>query len=104
MIDTYLRATNEAALRAALIAAGLAVELGEDKTLVPIGCAIDIIGVIQKPTGKIIVVEGIDTPEMKPIPGYHANLRTSAALTETQTAALDSIIIEPPSTPSRVWF
>lgn len=103
MIDLYLRATNESALRAALLDAGLAIEHAESGALIAKDCAIDVIGVIQAPTGKMLTVEGVQTPEMKPIAGFHANVRLGTPLSDEQADALADVLIEPPATPARVW-
>lgn len=39
--------------------------------------AIDVIGVIWKPTGKMLATDEGDMPEMAPIPGWHVNVRHS---------------------------
>lgn len=113
MSDYFLKAADEAALRTSLLAAGLIIlndatidEQGE--VLVPAhdavapGIAIDIIGTITKPTGNMIVVEGVEVPEMAPIPGYHANLR--GELSDEQREILAPLLLPaPPAHPYRVW-
>lgn len=96
MIDYYLKATSEEALFAALEAAGITSDSMPNQ-----GYALDVIGTIYTPTGKIIKGEEGEYPEMKPVPGYHANLRCEE-LPEDVLALLP--IIEAPKTPQRVWF
>jgi hypothetical protein len=43
--------------------------------------SVDIIGIIYKPTGKLLTSEEGDYPEMAPVPGWHANVRGPEAAT-----------------------
>ena len=56
----------------------------------------DVVGVIYKPTGKILKD---DVPEMAALPGYHVNIRLCY---DEDAKALMPYAIEP-LTPSRVW-
>ena len=115
-MNYYLKADSETALWQALEAAGLATkdydpedplnvhpddaqedwEPTGDFTHRFTGIALDIIGVIQEPTGNTLTDdEGNEYPEMTPIPGFHANLIADSA------AGLPTI--EAPSSPYRVW-
>ena len=58
--------------------------------------AIDVIGVISKPTGQTLATEEGPQPVLAPIPGWHVNVRGPAA------PALDQYHIEV-ATPERVW-
>jgi hypothetical protein len=110
MIPHYIKASDEATLRNALEAAGLATKqysefdeegngVGEFDWVKADGCDLDIIGVIYKPTGE---VDEEGNPVMEPIEGYHANIRKWVGdFTEEQLAALP--LIEAPSSPSRIW-
>ena len=121
MTDYYLKATDEAALWAALTAAGLTVEIpdpadelnqrpmdaapdwtptGATKTIAMPGLNLDIIGVIYRPTGNEIQQGEFTVPEMEPREGYHANIRGD--LTQEQQDALP--LIAAPAQPVRVWF
>jgi hypothetical protein len=113
--DLYLKAKSEDALMDALIDAGVyldqdeVTETDEDGNVIIVqpeakglisGVSIDIIGVIFKPTGHMLVGDDDEvTDEMEAVPGYHANLRGS--FTEEQKSKLP--LIEAPSTPVRVW-
>lgn len=83
MTDLYLKAATEAAMNAALIAAGLAYD--EDGVLTPAShVSLDVIG---------------------PIPdavGWHVNVR-SYDLTEVQLAELEPVLVVPPQQPYRTW-
>lgn len=99
--NNYLKAESAAALRAALVAAGILAET-PDGDHVADGCSLDVIGQIHKPTGEIIAVDGIDVPEMAPVPGWHANLL--ADLSDDQLAALGDVLLPvPPAAPYRIW-
>ncbi len=58
---------------------------------------IDIIGVIHKPTGKILTADGIEFPEIVPIDGWHVNVRSTE-----QHPELDAYSVVP-AAPVRVW-
>lgn len=65
---------------------------------VPKYSAIDVIGIIYKPTGKMLTVKGEEpVQEMKPIDGWHVNVRHAGEAPE-----LDSYKIEV-KTPVRMW-
>ena len=59
----------------------------------------DVIGVIYKPTGEVTVVDGIETPVMQALQGWHVNV---LALDEEDTTAIEVYKVEP-TTPVRVW-
>ena len=61
------------------------------------GLALDVIGLIYKPTGNMLTDdEGVEYPEMAPIEGWHANLITAEEVD-------DLPVIVPPATPYRVF-
>ena len=76
MIDIYLKAADYDSLYSALESAGV-VTKGENGYHVTDGhkFALDVIGVIYKPTGKMLDTDMGEVPETAPLPGYHANLR-----------------------------
>ena len=60
---------------------------------------IDIIGLIYKPTGKMLMGEGGEYPKMEAIEGWHVNVR----LVDGEDAeALEPFEVSP-ETPVRVW-
>lgn len=60
--------------------------------------AIDQIGVIYKPTGKMLAVKGEEpVQEMAPIEGWHVNVRHAGVASE-----LDAYSVNP-KTPVRAW-
>lgn len=84
MSDYFLRATNEAEMNADLLAAAII----DSEGIVYPGFDLSVIGVINK--------------DGEEIPGWHANLRASVELMDSQIAELP--IIQPPEHPVRVWF
>ena len=60
--------------------------------------AIDLIGTIYKPTGKMIGSDEGEVPEMAPVNGYHANVRVLNEAPELEAYRVH------PVTPVRVWF
>ena len=96
-MDLYLKAADEAAMNAALIAAGVAYV--EDGTLVPAPyVSLDVIG----PITRVIGYDENGEPIVQEYPEWHVNVRCGG-LTEEQEAELDGLVIVPPETPFRVW-
>lgn len=101
MQNHFLKAETAEALRAALIAAAIIIAT-DDGDLLAEGCALDVIGTIHKPTGETLTVDGMEVPEMAPVPGWHANLL--AELSDEQCGALADVLLPaPPAQPFRVW-
>lgn len=115
-MDYFLKAANEAELRAALVESGVvilhdATVNAENEVIIPAhdgvadGFCLDIIGTISKPTGVMLSMgpdDHFEYPEMVPVPGYHANLR--GELSDTQLLILAPILLETaPANPFRVW-
>lgn len=115
MNDRYLKAADEAAMNAILLAAGLIVEqtvriqTGEDEdgnpviedatALVPApGVSIDVIGPITRQTGT----DENGDPVFTTYSEHHVNIR-AAYISEEAEALLEPIKIVPPETPFRVW-
>lgn len=85
MIDYYLKAADQAALHAALVAADMATQDELGFSLFD-GVNLDEIGIVQDS-------EGVS------VPGYHANLRLSEEIGDVSVLPT----IEEPDTPMRVW-
>lgn len=94
-MDYFLKADGEIQLTDDLVAAGIMTHDGE---ITP-GYALDVIGIIHKPTGEMLTGEDGPYPEMAPIDGYHANVR--GELSAEQQAKLP--LIDVPNAPVRVW-
>ena len=122
MIDYYLKFANQAEAEDVLSNLSFLVEIeNEDESVVLVStglASIDFVGVIHKPTGKLLEdIDGNEYPELAPLGGYHVNLRL-ASLPVTQSVdevtgeiteiaspipdLLAPYIVEP-TTPSRVW-
>lgn len=59
--------------------------------------AIDVIGTIYKPTGKMVKTAEGAVPAMAPVEGWHVNVRHTEEMPELKAWAVT------PKTPSRVW-
>lgn len=61
------------------------------------GVAVDVVGIIHRPTGVMLESAEGEYPEMAPLPGFHINLSDSVP-------GLEQYEIEQPTTPARVFF
>lgn len=122
MTDFYLKLASEADMPTALAAfykqdytTIVDPETGEESTqiegvpyLVPFtqDYAIDVVGVINKPTGVMLTdTDGNEYPEMAPIDGWHVNLRIVGDARRADAEALTSYIVDPtPVSPSCIWL
>lgn len=69
-----------------------------DNELVPkFGLSVDVIGVINKPTGQSITTSEGVIPQVAPVSGWHVNVRGDAA---DKFAQYEVSV----STPARDWF
>ena len=103
MTDIYLKARTEAALYKALEAAGIVAQ-GEDGWHVTDGhkYALDVIGTIYRPTGETTLVDGIETPVMAAVDGFHANLRV-INMSDFDVNKIAEILLETPRNAARSW-
>lgn len=104
--DYYLRGVDRDATRAALLAAGLALEVvfpgGEIQRFPAEGVSISTVGTIYE--GGAWSEGGQEIQAPTPTPGWHVNLRLERPLTESEREHLGGMLIEPaPATPYRVW-
>ena len=99
--DTFLKFTDEAEANAALFSEQTNVQGDVVETvLVPKYAAVDVVGVIYKPTGNVLPAEdesGEAMDEMAPIDGWHVNVRHTDEAPE-----LDAYKVEV-KTPARMW-
>ena len=66
--------------------------------------AMDIVGVIHKPTGNMLTdAEGNEYPEMAPLDGWHINIRLIGDKMREAVEAVDAQYGVTPETPARVW-
>jgi hypothetical protein len=68
-----------------------------ETVLVPKYAAVDVIGTIYKPTGKMLTTPEGEVPEMAPLDGWHVNVRHT-----DETPELEAFRVFP-VTPSRMW-
>lgn len=61
--------------------------------------AVDVIGTIYKPTGKVLTTNEGSVDEMAPIPGWHVNVRHIGEALELGKYKVDPT----PKTPVRMW-
>ena len=67
--------------------------------------AIDIVGVIHKPTGNTLTDSaGFEYEETTPLDGWHINFRLVGDARRADVEALDAAYGVTPSSPSRVWL
>jgi hypothetical protein len=65
----------------------------------------DIVGLIHEPTGNMLTDdEGMEYPEMAPIPGWHVNLRIRGDYMRDAAEAIDATDGVSPVTPHRTWL
>jgi len=67
--------------------------------------AIDIVGVIHKPTGNTLTDDaGFEYPETTPLDGWHINVRLVGDARRADVEALDAAYGVTPNSPTRVWL
>ena len=67
--------------------------------------AIDIVGVIHKPTGNTLTDDaGFEYEETTPLDGWHINFRIVGDARRADVEALDAAYGVTPKSPSRVWL
>lgn len=91
-MTSYLRFPTESAARSALdswiVDGGLPAYIG--------AVAVDVVGVIFRPTGEVLQTEDGEIPVLAPLPGWHINL-------SEPVPELAQFEIEAPATPTRVF-
>lgn len=98
-IDLNLKSPDRETMFAALVAAGFL----KDKQghLYHPSASLQLLppGMVTRPTGEMQIVDGIELEVREPVPGYHANVRTTDA---ALVAALEpvTVVVE---TPQYVW-
>ena len=95
-IDLYLKFDSESQANSVLFNIQ---DIDNETVKIPKYTAIDIVGIIYKPSGNMIQSEEGEFPEMIPIEGWHVNVRVTP---EEDVSVLVPYRIEP-STPSRIW-
>jgi len=98
--DYFLKFTDEAEANAALFTEQTNVQDDVVETvLVPKYAAVDVVGVIYKPTGKMLKAKKGEEPmpEMALLEGWHVNVRHTAEAPELAPYQVF------PVTPARMW-
>lgn len=100
MIDLNLKASSETNMADALLAAGF-IEDGESGILYHPTASLQLLppGMVTRPTGEVQIVDGIELEVREPVPGYHANVRTTDAALAAALAPV-TVAVE---TPQYVW-
>jgi hypothetical protein len=84
-IDYHLKFTDQAEADAVLFTEQTNVQDDIVETIkVPKYAAVDVIGTIYKPTGKMIKTDEGEVPEMAPVDGWHVNIRHTADAPELE--------------------
>lgn len=97
--DFMLRFTDQAEADAVLFTEQTNVQDDVVETVkLPKYAAVDVIGVIYKPTGKVLTTEEGEVPEMAPVEGWHVNVRHTAEAPELDAYKVEVV------TPVRGWF
>lgn len=101
-IDLNLRAADEAAMFAALLAAGF-LQDSETGAIYPSDSSTSLLllpeGMVTRSTGEVQVVDGVKQDVREVVPGYHANVRT----TDVELAAALAPVTVTVETPQYVW-
>lgn len=99
-IDLNLKAADKAAMTKALLGAGF-IKDGETGAIYQPAASLQLLppGMVTRPTGEVRVVDGIELEVREPVPGYHANVRTTDATLATALAPV-TIAVE---TPQYIW-
>lgn len=95
-LDLYLKFDSESQSNSVLFNVQV---INNETVKIPKYTAIDVIGIIYKPSGNLIQSEEGEFPEMIPLEGWHVNVRVTP---EEDVSGLAPYRIEP-STPSRIW-
>jgi hypothetical protein len=96
--DYFLKFADEAEANAALFTEQTNVQDDVVETvLMPKYAAVDVVGVIYKPTGNVLTTDEGEVPEMAPLDGWHANVRHNVEAPELQPFQVY------PVAPKRMW-
>lgn len=99
-IDLNLKAADKAAMTEALLAAGF-IEGSETGAIYHPAASLQLLppGMVTRPTGETQTVDGVELEVREPVPGYHANVRTTDAALAAALAPV-TVVVE---TPQYVW-
>lgn len=99
-IDLNLKAADQAVMTKVLLGAGF-IKDSESGTIYHPTASLQLLppGMVTRPTGEVQLVDGIELEVREPVPGYHANVRT----TDTELAAALASVTVTVETPQYVW-
>ncbi|WEE27739.1 hypothetical protein [Aeromonas hydrophila] len=99
-IDLNLKAADKAAMTKALLAAGFIKEQETGAIYHPTA-SLQLLppGMVTRPTGEVIIVDGVEIAVREPVPGYHANVRTQDPAMAAALAPV-TVVVE---SPQYVW-
>ncbi|WP_429069160.1 hypothetical protein [Aeromonas veronii] len=95
-IDLNLKAVDKAAMTKALLAAGFISDPGTGAIYHPTASLMLLPpGMVTRPTGEVQLVDGIEVEVREPVPGYHANVRTTDAELAAALAQVTVVVDKP---------
>lgn len=99
-IDINLKASTQEYMTRALLTAGF-IKDGETGTIYHPTASLQLLppGMVTRPTGEMQIVDGVEIAVREPVPGYHANVRT----TDSELAAALATMTVTVETPQYVW-
>lgn len=98
-IGLNLKSTDAAAMSAALIAAGFLKDKQGHLYHPSASLMLLPFGMVTRLTGEVMVVDGMQIDVREPVPGYHANVRTTDAELAAALAPV-TVVVE---SPQYVW-
>lgn len=100
LIDINLKAANKTSMISALRLAGFTADADSGALYHP-AASLQLLppGMVTRPTGAIQTVDGSELEVREPVPGYHANVRT----TDAELAAALAPVTVTVDTPQYVW-
>jgi hypothetical protein len=66
--------------------------------------AVDVVGIIQEPTGNTLTDGDMEYPEMQAMDGWHVNIRLVGDAMRDIVEALDTLHGVTPEVPRRIWL
>jgi hypothetical protein len=66
--------------------------------------AVDVVGIIQEPTGNTLTDGDMEYPEMQAMDGWHVNIRLVGNAMRDVVEALDTLHGVTPEVPRRIWL
>ena len=66
--------------------------------------AVDVVGIIQEPTGNTLTDGDMEYPEMQAMDGWHVNIRLVGDAMRDVVEALDTLHGVVPKVPRRIWL